>query len=207
MTNSIKIVISAPSGAGKTTLITRLVKEVRGLEFSISTTTRSSRRGEVDGKSYYFISKDEFRKKINESAFVEWAMVHGNYYGTSKKEIDRITSDGNIPIFDVDVQGSHSLRDKLDNAVFILIVPPSIAELEKRLRLRNTDSESVIQLRLRNAVGELKHYDNFDYIVVNDDLERALDDLKSIIIAEQRRTDRNLELIKRLQEEHIDNTP
>ncbi len=207
MTNSIKIVISAPSGAGKTTLITRLVKEVRGLEFSISTTTRSSRRGEVDGKSYYFISKDEFRKKINESAFVEWAMVHGNYYGTSKKEIDRITSDGNIPIFDVDVQGSHSLRDKLDNAVFILIVPPSIAELEKRLRLRNTDSESVIQLRLRNAVGELKHYDNFDYIVVNDDLEQALDDLKSIIIAEQRRTDRNLELIKRLQEEHIDNTP
>lgn len=207
MTNSIKIVISAPSGAGKTTLITRLVKEVRGLEFSISTTTRSSRRGEVDGKSYYFISKDEFRKRIKETAFVEWAMVHGNYYGTSKKEIDRITSDGNIPIFDVDVQGSHSLRDKLDNAVFILIVPPSIAELEKRLRLRNTDSESVIQLRLRNAVGELKHYDNFDYIVVNDDLERALDDLKSIIIAEQRRTDRNLELIRRLQEEHIDNTP
>ncbi len=207
MQKSAKIVISAPSGAGKTTLISRLVDEMGDLEFSISTTTRDPRIGETEGISYYFITKQDFVKKIDEDAFIEWAVVHGNYYGTSKKEIDRITAGGHIPIFDVDVQGSRTLRKKLEDAVFILIVPPSIEELENRLRKRNTDSDSVIRLRLKNAIGELKNHDIFDYIVVNDDLERALSDLKSIITAEKCRTSRNLEIFNRLREAKFDNTP
>ena len=207
MLKKIKIVISAPSGAGKTTLISRLMASMPELEFSISMTTRPPRAGEVEGESYYFTSNEEFQRLIKENAFEEWAIVHGNHYGTLKKEIDRIEANGNIPIFDVVVQGSRSLHGRLDNAVFIFIIPPSIAELELRLRKRKTESDEAIRLRLLNAVEELRHFDIFDYIVVNDDCERALGDLRAILIAESCKTARNRTLIHQIREENVDNTP
>lgn len=178
------VVISAPSGSGKTTLINRLMSSDPRFEFSVSTTTRDKRSGEKAGKHYHYVEPDEFKKLVEQDEFLEWAVVHGNYYGTLKKEIDRISGTGNIPIFDVDVQGGRSLKEKLDDAVFIFIMPPSETALEERLKKRKTDNKDVIRLRLDNAVKELESIDIYDYIVVNDDLDKALERLKSIITAE-----------------------
>jgi guanylate kinase len=199
--NDLSIVISAPSGAGKTTLIRRLLDAEGGFSFSVSMTTRPRRDGEREGIHYYFVSAEEFRRCADRGDFVEWAVVHGNYYGTPKKEIDRIQSAGKIPIFDVDVQGARSLKNRLEGAVFIFIVPPSRQELESRLRNRKTDTEEHIQMRLRNALGELHEYRMFDYIVVNDDLDAALDRLRSIVTAEQCRRERVAPIIDVMVEE------
>ncbi len=184
------VVISAPSGSGKTTLINRLMLSDPRFEFSVSTTTRDKRSDEKEGKHYNYVEPDEFKKLIERDEFLEWAVVHGNYYGTLKKEIDRISGTGNIPIFDVDVQGGRSLKEKLDDAVFIFIMPPSESALEERLKKRKTDNKDVIRLRLNNAVEELESIHIYDYIVVNDDLDRALERLKSIITAELCRNNR-----------------
>ena len=200
-TNKLSVVISAPSGAGKTTLINRLLGSENRFSFSISTTTRPMRAGEVDGKSYYFISEDDFRGMIDRGEFLEWARVHGNYYGTSKKEIDRICCDGKIPIFDVDVQGARTLKGTLAGAVYIFIIPPSRKVLESRLRNRKTDSEEQIQIRLGNAIRELGEYAQYDYIVVNDDLEIALNELRSIITAELCKTEIVYHIITDMLEE------
>jgi guanylate kinase len=199
--NNLSVVISAPSGAGKTTLINRLLGSENSFDFSISTTTRPPRNGEIDGKSYYFIPESEFRGMIDRGEFLEWARVHGNYYGTSKKEIDRICCNAKIPIFDVDVQGARSLKGTLDGAVYIFIVPPSREVLESRLRNRKTDSEEQIQIRLGNAIRELGEYAQYDYIVVNDDLETALNELRSIVTAELCRTDFVYHIITDMLEE------
>jgi len=193
------IVIAAPSGAGKTTIIRKLTAGNPDLKFSISTTTRPVRNGEKHGVNYYFTTAEEFRSMIDQGEFVEWAHVHKNYYGTTKKEIDRIKGEGKIPIFDVDVQGSSSLRKKLPGAVFIFIVPPSLQILESRLRDRNTDSNEQISVRLQNAVKELQHFHLFDYIIVNDDLEEAIDKCTSVIVAEGCKRVRNEEFIKNLE--------
>jgi guanylate kinase len=204
--NNLSVVISAPSGAGKTTLINRLLSADDRFEFSISTTTRPRREGEKAGRSYDFTDEAQFREMIGQDAFVEWAKVHGNYYGTSKKEIDRICCNGKIPIFDVDVQGARTLKCRLDSAVYIFIVPPSREVLESRLRNRKTDSEEQIQIRLRNAIKELGEYTQYDYIVVNDDLEVALNELRSIVTAELCKTDYVYHIITDILEESSDNS-
>ncbi len=175
------VIISAPSGAGKTTLIEKLLVQNPVFEFAVSTTTRIKRAGESEGKNYYYVSYDEFMQMVDRGEFLEWAKVHDNYYGTTKKEVDRIKAFLKIPIFDVDVQGARSLRNKLQNVISIFIIPPSIHELEKRLRHRSTETEHQISVRLNNALVELKEYVNYDYIVINDDLQKALDDLNAIL--------------------------
>jgi guanylate kinase len=199
--NNLSFVISGLSGAGKTTLINMLLSVDARLAFSISTTTRPKRPGETDGSSYYFIEEPSFRAMIDGGSFIEWAKVHGNYYGTAKKEIDRILNIGKIPVFDVDVQGAKALRSALGGAVYIFIIPPSLGVLESRLRHRKTDSEEQIRIRLRNAVSELKEFALYDYIVVNDDLDTALNQIKSIVTAEMCKKDRVSNIITGILED------
>lgn len=190
------MVVSAPSGAGKTTLIKKLLATDDRFTFSVSTTTRPRRPGELDGQSYYFASVDEFRQKIEKNEFIEWAIVHRNYYGTTKKEVDRLGLMGKIPIFDVDVQGARQLKKKIEGSVFVFIVPPSLEVLRERLKKRETESREERDLRLENALQELGEYGLYDYIVVNDSLDRALRELQAIIAAEMCRTPRMSGFIK-----------
>ena len=174
-------VITAPSGAGKTTLINKLLELESRLMFSISTTTRKMREYEVDGINYHFISKDDFRRMIDNNEFLEWAEVYGNYYGTTKNEIDRIEGEGKIPLFDVDIQGSIELRKKINDGIFIFIIPPSYDALKKRLIDRKTESPEQIDLRLKNVYKELQSYQNFEYIIINDNIDEAYQQLSAII--------------------------
>ncbi len=199
--NNISVVISAPSGAGKTTVIRRFMSQEDRFAFSVSTTTRQIRAGEKHSDSYYFVSEEEFKELIKEDQFLEWACVHGNYYGTRKKEIDRIKADGKIPIFDVDVQGCRTLQDTISDGVYIFIVPPNLEILEARLRERKTDSEEQIQIRLGNSIRELKQYRLYDYIIVNDEIDRSVDELRSIITAELCRRDRIARRLKNILED------
>lgn len=178
-------VISAPSGAGKTTLINRLLESEKDIMFSISTTTRGMRKGELDGIHYHFVSRDDFNRMIENDEFVEWAEVYGNYYGTTKKEVDRIRKSGRIPLFDVDIQGSIHLKQKIQDGVFIYIIPPSFEVLKKRLIGRKTENPEQLNIRLKNAYSEISQYTNFDYVVINCDLETAFQRLKSIVISEK----------------------
>jgi len=176
------IIIVAPSGAGKSTLISRLKEDFPELKESISNTTRAKRKGEVDGKSYFFISKEEFEKKIKEEEFIEWATVHSNYYGTSKKFVKEGLAQGDILLFDLDVQGARAMRSEFgDEAAIIFVEPPSLEELEKRLRQRGTDKEEIIKERIENARKELLLKDSFDFLILNDDLERSYQELFNIV--------------------------
>lgn len=178
------IVISAPSGGGKTTLMKMIVEEHPELfAFSVSTTTRQPRPGEVNGKDYEFITVEEFKARIARGEFVEYADVHGNFYGTSKTRIESILASGRSPLLLVDVQGASVLRQKLSVPYqTIFIQPPNMKVLEQRLRGRNTDAEEVIQKRLKNAAGEMARSGEFDSIVINDKLDSAYSDLKSVLI-------------------------
>lgn len=198
--NKLSVVITAPSGAGKTTIIQSLLSQDSDFAFSISSTTRAIRSKEVDGVDYYFLSKADFKERIKNDEFVEWAEVHGNFYGTLKKEIDRIHNEGKIPLFDVDIQGSKSLKGKLDNSVFVLILPPSLKTLEWRLKKRNTETPDQIKLRLKNVVSEIQEYPLFDYVLINDNLLQSVLNLKSIIKAELCRTGRMIPVIEQILE-------
>ncbi len=200
------IVISAPSGAGKTTIIHEVLKINNKLEFVISTTARPNRGSEINGESYYFINKDEFKIKINNNEFIEWAKVHDNYYGTTKKEIDRILNLGKIPLFDVDVQGAGNFKNNFKNIVYIFILPPTIKELIKRLKNRKTDSKEQINIRINAALKEFTFYKNYDYLVVNDKLADAVNVISAIICSELHKTNRKESIIKTILEEHGDNT-
>ncbi len=200
------VIISAPSGAGKTTIIEKLLIQNPIYEFAISTTTRSRRTDEIEGKNYYYVNYDEFMQMVDRGEFLEWAKVHDNYYGTTKKEVDRIKALSKIPIFDVDVQGARSLRNKLQNVISVFIIPPSIKELEKRLRHRSTETDHQITVRLNNALTELKEYVNYDYIVVNDDLQKALDDLNAILKTTILKREYMDTIVKKLLEEVHDYT-
>ncbi|MBQ5538687.1 MAG: guanylate kinase [Bacteroidales bacterium] len=170
------IIISAPSGSGKSTLISFLMKEnALRLEFSVSATTRQPRGQEVNGKDYHFLSVNDFEKKISENAFVEYEQVYqGRYYGTLKSEIERIFSNGNNVIFDVDVKGGINLKKIFgDKALSVFIQPPSVEELRKRLQGRGTDSVEEIEKRVAKAEEEMSYAKNFDRIIINDDLEKA----------------------------------
>jgi guanylate kinase len=169
------IIVSAPSGAGKTTIVKNLLSIFPGLEFSISACSRVKRQTEINGKDYYFISADQFRMKIANDEFIEWQEVYpGSYYGTLKTEIKRIWSEGKTPIFDVDVLGGINLKKYFgDDALAVFIQPPSLRELENRLRHRGTESEENLQIRLKKGEKEMTFAGKFDYIVVNDEISSA----------------------------------
>lgn len=169
------LIFSAPSGSGKTTIVKHLLKHIPGLEFSVSACSRARREGETDGKDYYFLSAQEFRKKIEEGEFVEWEEVYPNqYYGTLKSELERIWAGGHHVVFDVDVVGGLSLKKKFEKqALAIFIKAPSLEELEKRLRDRSTDDELSIRKRIDKASDEMKYAPEFDLTIVNDNLETA----------------------------------
>lgn len=169
------IIISAPSGAGKTTIVRRILETIPQLEFSVSACSRPRRGSEVDGQDYFFLSVDEFRGKIKNNEFLEWEEVYpGSFYGTLNVELDRIWKEGKIPVFDVDVVGGDNLKKQFgDSALAIFIRPPSLQVLEQRLRDRATDDEESLRKRLAKAEQEMAYAGKFDAIVVNDDLERA----------------------------------
>jgi guanylate kinase len=172
-------VISGPSGCGKSTLIRRVLAGLDGVRFSVSHTTRERRESEVEGKDYYFVSQDRFLCLVEKDSFVEWAVVHGAYYGTSREELTR-GKDQDI-ILDIDVQGAAQVRKKIRTAIFIFILPPSFRELRKRIEERGLDSAAAIRKRLATARKEIRSYSSFDYVVVNDDLETAGRELESIL--------------------------
>lgn len=176
------IVITAPSGTGKSTLIKTLKEEFRELHWSVSFTTRPIRSGEIDGKHYFFISKEEFLKKKDQGDFIEWAQVHGNYYGTSLGFVRSKVDHGYSLLLDLDVQGADSLKKEFqDECKVIFISPPSLEELEKRLRGRATESESMISLRLENARQEMLRKNDYDYCITNDSIEQAYNDLRAVV--------------------------
>ena len=174
-------IISGPSGVGKSSLLKRLLANHDNLRFSVSTTTRQPRVGEQDGVDYNFVTQEQFTADIEQDLFLEWAIVHGNYYGTSKKQIQTMTESGLDVILDIDVQGSQNLMKKNIDGIYIFIAPPSIDELRKRLIGRGTDSEEVIATRLKNAKKEMECMDKYPNIVFNDDLEEAYNKLEEII--------------------------
>jgi guanylate kinase len=172
-------VISGPSGCGKSTLIRQVLAGLEGVRFSVSHTTREKREAEVEGKDYYFVSQDRFLRLVEKDSFVEWAVVHGAFYGTSRREL---TKDRNQDvILDIDVQGAAQVRKKIETAVLIFVLPPSFRELRKRIEKRGLDSALAVRKRLATARKEVRSYTVFDYVVVNDDLETAGRELESIL--------------------------
>jgi guanylate kinase len=194
-------VISAPSGTGKTEVTRRLLALFPKLRKSVSCTTRPMRSGERDGIDYHFLERGQFEELQRRGAFIEWAEVHGNRYGTTRAQVDRELGAGNDIIFDIDYQGARQIRAFYPGAVSILLLPPSMKELEDRLRGRGTDAEETIQLRLSNAKGELAQYQIFDYLVVNDDLEQTMEILRSIVRSERYKRERTAYLAENLLRE------
>ncbi|MCG3670372.1 guanylate kinase [Aliarcobacter butzleri] len=175
------LIISGPSGCGKSTLLKEVYKNISDYYFSISTTTREPRVGEVNGVDYFFVSKEEFEEDIKKGNFLEYAKVHDNYYGTSLKPIIKALNEGKLVIFDIDVQGHHLVRKKMNDSVTsVFITTPSLKVLEERLNNRNSDSLEVIEKRVKNAKKEIEFFDEYDYFIVNDNLESASNELVSI---------------------------
>jgi guanylate kinase len=189
-------IISAPSGSGKSTLVNRLLNEVAGLTFSVSCTTRAPRGREVSGEAYDFIDRTEFERRIAADEFLEYADVFGNYYGTHRSALDKAKAEGNDLVLDIDVQGAAQLKERIPDAVTIFVLAPSREILEQRLRARSQDSDEVIRRRLANAVREIRNYSQYDYVLVNKDLELAVESLKGIVRAERVRRVRVEEKIR-----------
>ncbi|CAM3140185.1 guanylate kinase [Streptobacillus ratti] len=173
-------IVSGPSGSGKST-VTKLVRDMLNIPLAISVTTRQMRTGEVDCKDYYFITKEEFEKKINENGLFEYANVHGNYYGTLNSEIEKHLENGQNVILEIDVQGGVIAKSKRNDSILIFFKAPNLEELEKRLRGRNTDSDKVIQKRLENAIKELEYEKDYDYTIINHSIEDSCKQLIDII--------------------------
>jgi guanylate kinase len=186
MTKGFLFVLSAPSGCGKTTILKRVMAELPGLVFSVSHTTRSPRTGEVNGRDYHFVDTTGFLEIADQqpSGFLEWAKVHGNLYGTSRQDVEARLRKGLDVVLDIDVQGAALIRNNAD-PVSVFIAPPSLAELGRRLRGRGTESEESLRVRLANAEKEMEDAGEYDYLIVNDKLDEAVEALKSIIIAER----------------------
>ncbi len=183
-------IISSPSGGGKGTLIKELLKSTPNVGYSVSYTTREKRVGEENGKDYFFIGIDEFKKMIDEKEFIEYAEVHGNFYGTSKSQVEKEILAGNDIILEIDVQGARIVQEKFKEAIGVFILPPSYEVLKTRLTERNTESPEALNVRLSNAREEVKASNDFYYIVVNEDVERASNDLQAIFLSERLRRDR-----------------
>ncbi len=181
-------IVSAPSGAGKTTLCKKLVSALPNLEFSVSYTTRHPRPGEVNNKDYTFIRRDEFKSMIDKEEFIEWAEIHGELYGTSKKRLEELMGSGIDIILDIDTQGAMQLKEKYSEGAYIFVLPPSIEVLKERLGKRMTNSKEEIEKRLKKAVCEIGSYYKYDYVIINNILEDALKDIKAIIISHRVRS-------------------
>ena len=192
MREGILFVISAPSGAGKTSLCKEIIDFFPDLRQSVSFTTRTPRAGEQNGEDYFFVSHEEFRRMVRDGEFAEWAEVHGNCYGTALKTLEGWRSQGLDVILDIDCQGAAQLRESYREAVFIFILPPGIEELRRRLNGRKLDAPDVIERRIRNAEGEIRAARWYDYLIINDRLELAAEQLKGVITAERCRTCRIL---------------
>lgn len=189
-------IISAPSGAGKTSLVRELVATSQDVTVSVSHTTRAIRPGEVEGQDYYFVDQEAFLSMAGHSAFLEHAKVFDNYYGTSQQHVERLLLNGQDVILEIDWQGARQVRRLIEDSQSIFIVPPSLEALRQRLEGRGQDDESIINRRMQDAVNEMSHYAEFDYLVVNDDFDQALQELRSIIQANrlrQLRQERKLE--------------
>jgi len=181
--NGVVLVLSGPSGAGKSSLINKIADDIGDYYFSISTTTRPIREGEEDGVHYHFVSKEDFLKDIDEDNFLEYATVHGNYYGTSLKPVRKALSEGKLVIFDIDVQGNTAINNRLgDITTSVFITPPSLSELKHRLINRSTDTHEVINSRIKMAKREIQRIAEYDYLVINDDIDMAASVLKQIAI-------------------------
>lgn len=186
----ILLIVSSPSGAGKTTLTNAIRERFSGIRFSISHTTRRPRSGEQDGREYHFVSRDAFNDLIEAGTFLEWAVVHDNLYGTNRAEIDNARGSRCL-LFDVDYQGARQIKAVCPSAVGVFILPPSMGELERRLRGRASEDEPTVRKRFNNARREIAHYGLFDYIMENNDLERSIERLGAILLAEECRRNRN----------------
>jgi len=189
-------VVSSPSGGGKGTLIRRVLEVVPDLSYSVSYTTRAPRNGEVDGREYFFVNRQRFEEMINEGAFLEWANVHGNLYGTAKRQVISETNAGVDIVLEVDVQGAASVRKLGLDSVSIFILPPSRETLRQRLIARGSDSAEELAVRLNNAPAELEQYEAFDYVIFNDEIDRASAQLAAIVSAERARRTRQEALIR-----------
>jgi guanylate kinase len=197
------LVLSSPSGAGKTTLSRRLLDSDRNVDLSISVTTRARRNGEVDKRDYHFIDRARFDAMVGGGELLEWAEVFGNCYGTPRKPVEAALAVGRDVLFDIDWQGTQQLREKADrDLVSIFVLPPTIPDLERRLRSRAQDSDAVIQARMNKAADEMSHWAEYDYVVINRDVDRAFDEIRAILAAERLKRERQTglsEFVRRLQ--------
>lgn len=200
-------VVSAPSGAGKTSLVRELVAREPRLSFSISYTTRPPREGEVNGRDYVFVDEDRFVAMIEAGEFLEHAQVFGNRYGTARGQVDRELADGHDVLLEIDWQGARQVRRMMPEGASIFVLPPSREELERRLRGRGTDSDRVIERRLREAHAELLQWSEFDYAVINDDFDRALADMQRIVLGEGQDLKTTRAAVRELAEQLLADTP
>ena len=184
------IIISAPSGSGKTSLARRTLDQVSDLSFSVSHTTRAPRRGEVEGESYFFVSQPKFEEMIAQGAFLEWAHVYRNYYGTSRNFVEQELDAGRDVLLDIDVQGAAKVRSRVPEAISIFVFPPSYRVLAERLERRGLDDSDVIKSRLEVARNEIREYNQYDFLIVNDDIEESVNALKSIVLAARYKRER-----------------
>jgi guanylate kinase len=189
MQKGMLIVISAPSGTGKSTICHKLLKKRRNLRYSISCTTRQPRPGEKNGKHYFFLDEDEFKRKIQRHEFLEWAVVHDHYYGTPRHFIETTIKEGSSILLAIDVKGAQAIQRKIPDSVLVFVAPPSIESLKERLAARRDASESVAK-RLANSKGEFSAAKNYDYLVVNDELDKAVEQIEAILTAESLRVSR-----------------
>ncbi len=194
----ILFVISSPSGGGKGTLIRRVLGNVPGLSYSVSWTTRGPRPGELDGVNYHFVSVEEFERMRDAGGFLEWAVVHGHLYGTSRSAVEQDLSEGHDIILEIDVQGAAAVRGTMTSVVGVFIMPPSLEVLRARLRSRMTERPDELAIRLRNSRAEIEQYTEFDYVVLNDEIERASAQLASIVYAERARCERQERIARRV---------
>jgi len=181
-------VITGPSGCGKTTLVRQVMENVEDVRFSVSHTTRKKRKSEKEGKDYYFVSKPEFEQMIKDEKFAEWTVIHGNHYGTSRREIEKKGAQGDL-LLDIDVQGAEQIKEKLKRGIFIFILPPLFEELKARLKVRGQESPDSIKERLEVARKDIRFYPHFDYIIINNDLKKASKELEAIILSTRCRLD------------------
>lgn len=191
----ILITVSGPSGSGKGTVLSELIKKRDDVKISVSMTTRKKRNGEIDGSSYYFVDREYFEKKINSNGMLEYAEYAGNYYGTPKEPVDEMLNAGKAVILEIDVQGADKIKNIYPDVIRIFIMPPSVSVLERRLRGRNTEDEETINHRLVIAKGEMRMALDYDFIVVNDSIEEAVKDIETIIDAERLKASRNKKII------------
>lgn len=201
MRQGIALVVSAPSGAGKSSMITRLISQYPRIGYSVSCTTRAMRPGEIDGQDYFFLSGEDFEKMRAAGQFAEWAQVHGNFYGTPLAPVQTMLAEGKDVLFDIDVQGAAQIRASLPDATFVFILPPSMAELKKRMQKRGTESAEHMAKRLGNAMNEIREAFWYNAMIVNDDLAAASEELAAVYRAATLAPGRNQDLLAQLLEE------